>query len=389
MTGPAGITGPTGSTGPMGTVNDTIATLSVTNMTDSTSASTGGLIVIGGIGFGMSMHGGNGIESTSTSTGTVVVNGGVGIKNACFANNFNANLFQADGGNLQIYGASSSTQSTVVCGSNSNTSASSIALYGNSVIGYGGSARIITGGTGSIFFETGISSIAARINTSGTVSTSTGTGTFILTGGLGVNGNVNSGPIQSTGSISTTGSTGLPTDGGNSIPWIVGGFANPTVGRIFIGDGTGWILKMSKLQSNVTTDLITFKDDGTMTKIGGSFLIPHPNPVKVGWKLRHCFVETNTRGDNIYRYQVQTLNGLATITLPDYFKYLNENPQVWVSPKSGHGSGSGDVDVDMNHVTIDVSIDGVYNVMVVGTRKDQTMKNYWDQYGDEMPPDAC
>lgn len=46
----------------------------------------------------------------------------------------------------------------------------------------------------------------------------------------------------------------------------------------------------------------------TMSKGAGSFLIPHPDPEKTGWMLRHCFVESPTRGDNLYRFSVEILS---------------------------------------------------------------------------------
>jgi hypothetical protein len=129
---------------------------------------------------------------------------------------------------------------------------------------------------------------------------------------------------------------------------------------------------------------------GTLVKGGGSFVIPHPDPSKSGWKLRHCFVESNTRGDNIYRYRVTTTNKLATIQLPSYFKYINENPQIWLSQDDAEneliGIGKGKVDENLETVTIKVNEEGTYNVLVIGTRKDQLMKDYWDEHEAEIPP---
>jgi hypothetical protein len=129
---------------------------------------------------------------------------------------------------------------------------------------------------------------------------------------------------------------------------------------------------------------------GTLVKGGGSFVIPHPDPSKTDWKLRHCFVESNTRGDNIYRYKVRTTNKTATIQLPNYFKHINENPQVWViedqTDNDNIGFGKGKVDDKLETVTIKVNEEGTYNIMIIGTRKDPLMIEYWDQYGAEIPP---
>jgi hypothetical protein len=96
-------------------------------------------------------------------------------------------------------------------------------------------------------------------------------------------------------------------------------------------------------------------------------------------------VETNTIGDNIYRYKVTTTNCIATQALPTYFKYLNENPQVFITGEDILGYGKGKVNDELTEVSIQVSQDGIYNVLVIGTRKDQLMKDYWDEYKDEIP----
>jgi hypothetical protein len=47
--------------------------------------------------------------------------------------------------------------------------------------------------------------------------------------------------------------------------------------------------------------------------------------------------------------------------------------------------GVGEVNEELSTVTIHVNQDGRYNVLVIGTRKDQLMKDYWDQYQEEVP----
>ena len=127
---------------------------------------------------------------------------------------------------------------------------------------------------------------------------------------------------------------------------------------------------------------------GTLTKGGGSFLIEHPDPVKAaeGYKLRHCFVESPTRGDNLYRYQIiTTQNNLSTtVILPDYWQYLNENPQVWISPVDCFGVAYGSVNETLTEINITTNMPGTYNVLLMGTRKDDLMKNYFDSDGVEF-----
>jgi hypothetical protein len=121
---------------------------------------------------------------------------------------------------------------------------------------------------------------------------------------------------------------------------------------------------------------------GTLSKGGGSFDIVHPDPSKPpGTRLRHCFVEAPTRGDNIYRFKVTTSNLSAVQVLPSYYKFLNENTQIWVNPINCLGAGYGILNDDDQSINITVSVDGDYNVLVIGTRKDQLMIDYFDNNG--------
>ena len=117
---------------------------------------------------------------------------------------------------------------------------------------------------------------------------------------------------------------------------------------------------------------------GSISKGSGSFSISHPNPSKnKTHKLIHSFVESPTAGDNIYRYEVEVINGIATIKLPDYYEYLNENTQIWVTPKNGFGIAYGVVAEDLKTATIYADKDLIYNVLIIGTRKDKLAKEYW------------
>ena len=120
----------------------------------------------------------------------------------------------------------------------------------------------------------------------------------------------------------------------------------------------------------------------TLSKGGGSFDIAHPDPTKpIGSRLRHCFVEAPTRGDNIYRFKITTADLSASFLLPSYYKFLNEDTQIWVNPSNCLGSGYGILDSDNETVQIKVSQDGDYNVLIIGTRKDQMMIDFFDNAG--------
>jgi hypothetical protein len=90
-----------------------------------------------------------------------------------------------------------------------------------------------------------------------------------------------------------------------------------------------------------------------------------------------------TSGDNIYRWQVEVKDGIGTILLPDYYKHLNENDQVWVSPEEHFGRAYGKVTQDQEYLVVKADQDGLYNVLLIGTRKDVDAKNSWK--GAERP----
>jgi hypothetical protein len=126
----------------------------------------------------------------------------------------------------------------------------------------------------------------------------------------------------------------------------------------------------------------TFTDNmyitGNLTKGSGTFKISHPDPSKnKDCSLFHSFVESPTAGDNIYRFEVVVKDGVAEIELPDYYKYLNENTQVWITPKDGFGIAYGSINEEMTKIIVKANLDIEYNVLVIGTRKDITAKTHW------------
>ena len=99
----------------------------------------------------------------------------------------------------------------------------------------------------------------------------------------------------------------------------------------------------------------------------------HPDPAKLalGYRLKHCCLEAPTRGENMYIYSVTTTapDERFTLDLPDYWPFLNENPRVFMS--NGDTLGGRYAAVASNAVVGVCELPGTYNVMVIGTRRDQ------------------
>ncbi|MFM2092009.1 MAG: hypothetical protein RLZZ127_2498 [Planctomycetota bacterium] len=217
------------------------AAQSITNATASSSTTTGALVVTGGVGIGGALYAGGavrftaGTASTSTATGTLVVTGGVGISGAAFV-----------GGAVSITSTTASTSKTtgalIVSGgvgiagtvwadflrmstaSNLNADANSLYISQNATntsvanriqTGYAGQIWL-NNATGNHYLRAGTTAAASSSITwvetllwnesqvvigPSTASTSTTTGALVVTGGLGVGGQVTA--------------TGLVVNGGN------------------------------------------------------------------------------------------------------------------------------------------------------------------------------
>ena len=117
---------------------------------------------------------------------------------------------------------------------------------------------------------------------------------------------------------------------------------------------------------------------GSLFKPAGYFRIPHPDPIKKKTHdLVHSFVESPTSGDNIYRFELDVIDGYGEIDLPEYYKFLNTNTQVWISPVDGFGIGYGNINDDETKIIVKANIDMKYNVLVIGTRKDDYVRKNW------------
>jgi len=117
---------------------------------------------------------------------------------------------------------------------------------------------------------------------------------------------------------------------------------------------------------------------GALSKGSGTFLIAHPDPAKTETKdLVHSFVESPTEGDNLYRWAVDVVDNKSVIELPDYYRYLNKDDMVWTSPVCHFGNAYGTVTCDQKCLEVCANADGIYNVLLIGTRKDETAVRGW------------
>ena len=177
--------------------------------------------------------------------------------------------------------------------------------------------------------------------------------------------------INGNGQISFLTSTNQITTGFSSLMIL-----NNTV---FV-DGTN-----NRVGINTTIPQADLDVNGTLSKVTGSFDIVHPDPVKAadGYRLRHCFVESPTRGDNLYRWLLSTVNKEFVMPLPSYFQWLNEDAQCHVSPVDSFGFGRASVINDGTQLLLKTTEDGLWNVLCIATRKDIDAKKYFDEKGVE------
>ncbi len=194
---------------------------------NSSSTSTGSLVVVGGLGItGNANIGGSVVLSSSTTsisttTGALIVSNGVGI-----------------GGSLYVGSASRFTSSTASL----NTSSGSLVVSGG--VGIGGSINV---GGASRFSDT-------------TNSTSISTGALVVNGGLGITGNANIGGtvrITNTTNSSSTTSGALSVNGGLGV-----------TGNAFIG-GTTTVTNTTNSTSTTTGALVV---NGGLGITGNAFI---------------------------------------------------------------------------------------------------------------------
>ena len=80
----------------------------------------------------------------------------------------------------------------------------------------------------------------------------------------------------------------------------------------------------------------------------------------------------------MYRYEICTEDCAASLELPNYFPFLNENTQVWVNPKNHLGSAYGIVNDNQSCINFTSNCDGMYDVLIIGTRCDRDAMHRWN-----------
>jgi len=113
---------------------------------------------------------------------------------------------------------------------------------------------------------------------------------------------------------------------------------------------------------------------GTLTKGGGTFKIPHPEPGKEDMWLYHGFVES-PEFLLIYRGKGQLVGGEYTITLPDYFPHLNSTDPADITVQLTPVGSAG---------TLYVKTEYADNQIVIGGTGSQ--KFDWTVYGRRNDP---
>ena len=107
---------------------------------------------------------------------------------------------------------------------------------------------------------------------------------------------------------------------------------------------------------------------GSFAATSKSFDIPHPDPGKPGWRLRHACIETPSCGGVQYKYQLECLKGANEFPLPTYIQHLATNLMCWVSPHRVHATAWAEVLGSTLHVNCSKA--GTFNVLCFGDRCD-------------------
>ena len=333
----------------------TLGTLYLTNSLNTTSATTANLIATNAS-----------ITNLNTLASTI---GSLTLLNDLQVTSATAANINIQSGSITNLNVTNSTMTNVIITSSTNQN---ILAY-NLNLGYnGGGVQVQLARSNGQYFNT----IRTLANNDMMINNGSGIGHIFVS--------VPSGNIVGIGSVGDSTSATLEvtsSSGGGSALIKAGGIVTISNSTNSTNSSNGGSFTTYG-GASVTRDLIV---GGSITKGSGTFDIPHPVPEKnvQGYRLRHSFVESPNRGDNIYRFVIATINSRYTIRLPDYFCHLNENVDIYTNPQGHFGGAYAIYDKEENAVHVHSNTDGVYNVLIIGTRMDPDAKLGWDERGLE------
>jgi hypothetical protein len=108
--------------------------------------------------------------------------------------------------------------------------------------------------------------------------------------------------------------------------------------------------------------------NGSFSATSKSFDIPHVDPNKPGWRLKHSCVEHDGPGATLYQRQVVCPKGAIQVELPTYVEHLCKDIMCFCSPVGHFGAAYAEVVGATLHIHTNKA--GTYNFLMMGTRKD-------------------
>jgi hypothetical protein len=351
----------------------------------------GSFNIVGGTGtlsqYGLSVIGGGG-KNQIKSYGSIIGGGTGNI--VCLGSN-RASILGGDGNRIDVVSSCSTIGGgfkNIILGYNAKNTCSFCSTIAGGSSNYICRSKdsFIGGGGGNKNFSSNGSTIGG-----GLVNCNIGSVASTIGGGLG-NYHYNSQFSFIGGGYKNYSSNSTTTIGGGSFnkttqynTTIGGGYYNRiySVNSSILG-GTGNLIPAAYPNSHIIGSNLTANAANTtfveyLTKLGGTFSIPHPNPLLTNdFMLNHSFVESPTAGDNIYRYKilVNDKGEAGIIDLPEYFPYLNGDVQIWITPIKSFAIAYGEYDSENNRVLVFANESSEFNVLVIGTRIDSYTKTW-------------
>ena len=216
----------------------------------ATTPPTGGIIAPGTVGFGVSSPNANSqfhVQGTPSSAASTTGFGTILQSTISGPSSGSADVIQAYIDPLFSAGAGT-TDNMYGLYVSAGTSSS------NPTVGYG--AFVNNPGFGA----TKVALYSANLAIGSYTATAPPSNGAIISGQVAIGQSTTNGYLTIAGSVGITGSGNLPTTAGN-YTWLASGFGSPNSGRLYLGDGTGWIWRMAKRSASTDTDLIYFKDN--------------------------------------------------------------------------------------------------------------------------------